>query len=67
MTAALSPAEAFARPRARLRCLDATTILDHFALVTFHVDPVALAAALPRGLEPEVRTLDDGRVRGFVP
>jgi uncharacterized protein YqjF (DUF2071 family) len=63
---ALSPAEAFARPRPDLRWLDATTILEQFALVTFDVDPVALATALPPGLEPEVRTLDDGRVRGFV-
>jgi hypothetical protein len=59
-------AEAFARPRSRLRWLDATTTLEHFALVTFDVDPGRLAAALPAGLEPEVRTLDDGRPRGFV-
>jgi len=37
-----------------------------FALVTFDVDPGRLAAVLPTGLVPEVRTLDDGRERGFV-
>ena len=57
---------AFARPRPRIRRLDATTRLDHFALVTFAVDPERLAAVLPRGLEPEVRRLDDERERGFV-
>jgi hypothetical protein len=59
-------AEAFARPRSKLRWLDATTTLQDFALVTFDVDPARLAAALPAGLVPEVRTLDDGRPRGFV-
>jgi Uncharacterized conserved protein (COG2071) len=62
----LSPVEAFARPRAPLRGLDAATILQQFALVTFDVDPERLRAQLPAGLEPEVRTLDDGRIRGFV-
>jgi hypothetical protein len=59
-------AEGFARPRAELNGLDASTTLEHFALVTFDVDPDALAAALPPWLTPEVRTLDDGRRRGFV-
>jgi hypothetical protein len=59
-------AEAFARPRSRLRWLDAATTLQDFALVTFDVDPGRLAGALPAGLRPEVRTLDDGRKRGFV-
>jgi hypothetical protein len=59
-------AEGFARPRTRLRGFDAATTLEHFALVTFDVDPDALAAALPRWLTPKVRTLDDGRRRGFV-
>jgi hypothetical protein len=53
-------------PRVRRRWTDAVTTLRHFALVTFDVDPGALAGALPRGLRPEVRTLDDGRERGFV-
>ena len=59
-------AEGFARPRARLRGFDASTTLEHFALVTFDVDPEALAAAMPPWLKPEVRTLDDGRRRAFV-
>lgn len=59
-------AEAFARPRSAPRWLDATTTLQDFALVTFDVDPGGLAAVLPAGLAPEVRTLDDGRARGFV-
>ena len=59
-------AEAFARPRSRLRWLDAATTLQDFALVTFDVDPGRLAGALPAGLRPEVRTMGDGRQRGFV-
>ena len=62
----LTAAEAFARPRPRRRWLDATTTLENFALVTFDVDPAALAARLPAGLTPEVRRLDDGRDRAFV-
>jgi uncharacterized protein YqjF (DUF2071 family) len=42
------------------------TLLRHFALVTFDVDPDALVRTLPTGLRPELRTLDDGRLRGFV-
>ncbi|HEV8698431.1 MAG TPA: DUF2071 domain-containing protein [Candidatus Limnocylindrales bacterium] len=53
-------------PRTLLGWLDVTTILEQFALVTFDVDPSRLRAVLPVGLEPEVRTLDDGRTRGFV-
>lgn len=54
------------RARPRARWTDAITLLRNFALVTFDVDPDALAATLPASLTPEVRTLDDGRVRGFV-
>jgi uncharacterized protein YqjF (DUF2071 family) len=63
---AMTAAEAFARPRPRIHGLDATTTLRDFAIVTFDVDPDRLAAALPAGLVPEVRRLDDGRERGFV-
>jgi hypothetical protein len=66
MSMALSPVEAFGRPRTRLRWLDAATILEQFALVTFDVDPERLRTVLPAVLDPEVRTLDDGRTRGFV-
>jgi Uncharacterized conserved protein (COG2071) len=62
----LTADQAFARPRPRLRWLDATTTLRDFALVTFDVDPAAMIAVLPPGLEPETRRLDDGRSRGFV-
>ena len=61
-----SRANPFARPRPRRRWLDAVTTLENFALVTFDVDPAALAATLPPPLTPEVRRLDDGRERGFV-
>lgn len=63
---ALTAAEAFARPRPRIHGLDATTTLRDFAIVTFAVDPDRLAGVLPAGLAPEIRTLDDGRRRGFV-
>jgi len=55
-----------ATPRTRRQWTDAVTVLRHFALVTFDVDPRRLAGALPDGLVPEVRRLDDGRERAFV-
>ena len=55
-----------ATPRLRARWTDAVTILRSFALVTFDVDPAALAVVLPSELAPEVRRLDDGRDRAFV-
>jgi hypothetical protein len=64
--AAASLGDAFARPRPRVRGLDASTMLEHFALVTFDVDPSRLRTVLPSGLEPEIRRLDDGSERGFV-
>lgn len=45
---------------------DATTALQHFAIITYAVDPTKLRATLPPGFEPEVRRLDDGREVGFV-
>ena len=45
---------------------DATTALQHFAIITYAVDPAKLRDTLPPGFEPEVRTLDDGREVGFV-
>jgi hypothetical protein len=63
---ARATAEAFAQPRSVRHGLDATTTLQDFALVTFDVDPERLTATLPEGLAPEIRTLDDGRRRGFV-
>ena len=58
--------EAFATPRRRPHPIDAVTMLRNFALVTFDVDPMLLAATLPAGLRPDVRRLDDGHERGFV-
>jgi hypothetical protein len=55
-----------ATPRVRRRWTDAVTTLRNFALVTFDVEPAALARTLPPELRPEVRTLDDGRERAFV-
>ncbi|HEX7472505.1 MAG TPA: DUF2071 domain-containing protein [Candidatus Limnocylindrales bacterium] len=49
-----------------LRGVDATTTLADVSLVTFAVDPDALAAALPAGVRPDVVTLDDGRRRALV-
>ena len=62
----IDTAAIFDRVRPRTRWTDAATVLQHFALVTFDVDPDALAATLPPGLTPEIRTLDDGRRRAFV-
>ena len=53
-------------PRPRPRWTDAATLLRNFALVTFDVEPGALAAVLPPSLVPDLRRLDDGRDRGFV-
>jgi uncharacterized protein YqjF (DUF2071 family) len=59
-------AVAFDRARPRFRWSDAATLLQNFALVTFDVEPETLASRLRNRLTPEVRTLDDGRRRGFV-
>ena len=61
-----SAAHGFEAPAPALRGLDAATTLVDVALVTFAVDPAALAAILPRGVVPDVATLDDGRRRAFV-
>lgn len=56
----------FDTPRRTRRPIDATTTLENVAIVTFDVDPGALASLLPRGLEPETRRLADGRERAFL-
>ncbi len=53
-----------ARPPARWR--DVTTTLADFAIITYAVDPVALAGLLPRGFEPEMFRLASGRSVAFV-
>ena len=52
------------RPVSRLR--DVTTDLLDFAIVTYAVEPEALARHLPPGFEPETFTLGDGRRAAFV-
>jgi hypothetical protein len=61
-----SPEAIFGRARPAFRWSDAVTVLRHFALVTFDVDPDRLAGCLPPSLRPEVRELADGRRRAFV-
>lgn len=46
--------------------LDVLVTLRHFAIVTYDVDPDALGAHLPPGIEPEVFTLAGGRARALV-
>lgn len=43
------------------RGIDVTTTLADFALITWAIDPAALAPHLAPGFAPDVRTLDDGR------
>jgi len=52
------------RPRPGL--FDAHSRMRDFAIVTYDVAPDALARHLPRGIAPDVFTLDDGRRRAFV-
>lgn len=56
--------EDLARPPHRGR--DVITTLADFALVTYAVEPRALAALLPEGVVPEVFPLADGRERALV-
>src|SRR5688572_6707215 len=46
-------------PRRRLS--DVVVTIADFAIVTYAVEPFALMRLLPRGYEPDVRRLDDGR------
>lgn len=47
--------------RPATRGLDVITTLADFVIVTWAVEPSALARHLPPGFEPDVRVLDDGR------
>ncbi len=53
-------------PRPDSRWRDVTTTLADFAIITYAVDPAALAALLPAEFGPDVFTLDDGRRVAFV-
>lgn len=61
--ARFSPAD-LTRPA--LRAQDVITTLADFVILTWAVDPSALAAHLPPGFTPETRVLDDGRAVAFV-
>ncbi len=53
-----------ARPSTGL--LGARSRMRDFAIVTYAVDPIALARLLPAGIAPDVFTMDDGERRSFV-
>jgi uncharacterized protein YqjF (DUF2071 family) len=53
-------------PRPAVRWRDVVTTLGDFAIITYAVDPAALAATLPAGFAPDVFTLADGSRRAFV-
>ncbi|GAA5045794.1 hypothetical protein HNP84_002554 [Thermocatellispora tengchongensis] len=53
-----------ARPRARWH--HARTDLDDFAIISYRVEPGALAGRLPPGFEPVVRAFADGRTGALV-
>ncbi len=53
-------------PRPPARWCHAVTALDHFALITYRVDPARLASLLPRSVEPDVFALDDGAEASLV-
>jgi Uncharacterized conserved protein (COG2071) len=61
-----SDARAVERPAPPMGPLAALTTLEDIAIVTFDVDPAALAVFLPSWLEPDVYTLADGRQRALV-
>jgi hypothetical protein len=46
--------------------LAALTTLEDIAIVTYDIDPAALAALLPPWIEPDVLTLADGRRRALI-
>lgn len=45
---------------------DVSSHMVDFAITTFDVDPAVLASKLPRGMEPTVGRMRDGRERAFV-
>jgi hypothetical protein len=52
--------------RPPVRWCHARTDLEHFALISYRVDPDRLGAQLPPGAEPEVFTFDDGTSAALV-
>jgi hypothetical protein len=61
-----SATQGFETPPPKLHGLDAATTLVDVAITTFAVDPPALAALLPPGVEPDIVALDDGRAQALV-
>ncbi len=55
-----------AAPAPRPGALAALTTLEDIAIVTYDIDPDALAALLPPWIEPDVLTLADGRQRALI-
>lgn len=56
----------FSVPRPRYKWCDVVTTLADFAIITYSVEPAALAQYLPDGFEPEVFSLTDGSRVAFV-
>jgi len=61
MTLALARLESRHLERPQTRAFDVITMLADFAILTWAVEPAALARHLAPGFEPDIRTLDDGR------
>jgi Uncharacterized conserved protein (COG2071) len=57
---------ALGTPAPRPGPLAALTTLEDIAIVTYDIDPGAIAALLPSWIEPDVLTLGDGRRRALV-
>lgn len=56
----------FSVPRPPYKWCDVVTTLADFAIITYAVEPTALAQYLPPGFEPDVFTLADGSRTAFV-
>jgi uncharacterized protein YqjF (DUF2071 family) len=61
LVAALARLEQCHLEQPRARRFDVLTTLADFAMVTWAIDPAAVACHLAPGFEPDVRVLDDGR------
>ena len=57
---------ALARPAPPMGPMAALTTLEDIAIVSFDIDPTALAGHLPRWLEPDLFPLADGRQRALI-
>lgn len=64
--APLAKAEASPASSPRMGMGDVSSQMMDFAITTYDVDPAALKAKLPEGIEPTVGPMKDGRERAFV-